>query len=479
MCSITLIHPEETFTIPSLQVINKCNLFQKNPTLSVSPYRVHSPVSLSIFREFLSALEGNAINITHTNLRRLELLSGEFGFSEFSVKLSKFSESSKDSQNPQIGSSLTRMRTAFLRESFEFIVNGSKIERDFAESSALFPAVREQLAVDSCARKFFVTDSGIEGSDIDSLDFVLSGETISTGRSQLLLNKVLGNENLERLFLKCSKSDIRMDLSESVIDFKSSEVSNLSIEALDSLLFNEVVKVESEDSLLRFILKLGSDYRNLLRHIKISFLSDEGLSLLDEDFGHPPESVWESVVERFTESLFPLNSKIISNFPEIFAGFRKKKCSLLWRGSRDGFGAKEFHRRCGDHSNTLTVILDTKGNIFGGFISMKWDGSTRYKRKEDDNENCFLFTLKNPHNIPARKFELRSERKHEAIYQDSTRGPCFYGLGVCNDCNTHSRNYVRDWGYTYINNTQLKPELFFTGSNQFQVKEIEIFEITK
>jgi hypothetical protein len=37
-----------------------------------------------------------------------------------------------------------------------------------------------------------------------------------------------------------------------------------------------------------------------------------------------------------------LDSRIISDFPEIFAEFHK--FSLLWRGSRDGFKAQKFHR---------------------------------------------------------------------------------------------------------------------------------------
>jgi hypothetical protein len=90
MSSVTLLHPEETFKIPALQLMNKCSLFQNNLTLLVSPYRVQSPVSLSIFREFLSALEGNAINITDTNFTELHQLCEEFGFSELTAKLSEF-----------------------------------------------------------------------------------------------------------------------------------------------------------------------------------------------------------------------------------------------------------------------------------------------------------------------------------------------------------------------------------------------------
>jgi hypothetical protein len=90
MASVTLLHPEQTFTIPALQAMTKCSLFQNNPILLVSLYRVQSFVSLSIFREFISALEGNVINITNTNLTELDRLCHDFGFSEFAAKLSEF-----------------------------------------------------------------------------------------------------------------------------------------------------------------------------------------------------------------------------------------------------------------------------------------------------------------------------------------------------------------------------------------------------
>jgi hypothetical protein len=138
MTFVTLVHPEDRVTIPIHQVINKCSLFQKNPTLTVSPYRVQSPVSLSIFREFVTALEGKTVNITTTNLIGLEQLCEEFGFSEFSPKLSTFRRRSEASQERQIGSQLSEIRKTFSRESFEFIVNGSALEREVCESAALF-----------------------------------------------------------------------------------------------------------------------------------------------------------------------------------------------------------------------------------------------------------------------------------------------------------------------------------------------------
>jgi hypothetical protein len=192
------------------------------------------------------------------------------------------------------------------------------------------------------------------------------------------------------------------------LDFESLDVSVNSIEAMDSLLLNESISIKSEDSLLRMILKLGSGYRELLRHIQLEFLNDSGLSLLSEYLVIPPESVWECAAERISHRRSPFDSPISSRFPAILAEFREKRFSLLGRGSRDGFGASEFHHQCDGHSSNLTVFSDTKGNIFGDFTPLKWDSN--YGFRADDSLKSFLFTLKNSHNILARRFALKVRR---------------------------------------------------------------------
>jgi hypothetical protein len=99
--------------------MTKCSFFEKNPTLTTSPYRIQSRVSVAIFRDFVRELEGNPIPITPTNLRELELLCDEFGLKEFSAKLSKFC-----SECTQLENAISGMRSISLKESIEFIVNG-------------------------------------------------------------------------------------------------------------------------------------------------------------------------------------------------------------------------------------------------------------------------------------------------------------------------------------------------------------------
>jgi hypothetical protein len=176
-----------------------------------------------------------------------------------------------------------------------------------------------------------------------------------------------------------------------------------------------------------------------------------------------------------------ISHSIRESFQKIFLEFRER-FSLLWRGSRDGFEAKEFHCRCDGHVNTLTVILDTKGNIFGGLTPVKWESHRCWKM--DDSLKSFVFTLKNLHNIPGKRFVLKAEMKQKAIFCYSGFGPVF-GL----DCNGYSDIYVYNGcntdtasgaflGRAYTNDTGLNGEIVFTGSQKFQAREIEVFEIT-
>jgi hypothetical protein len=121
-------------------------------------------------------------------------------------------------------------------------------------------------------------------------------------------------------------------------------------------------------------------------------------------------------------------SATVSEFPEVFGEFGGKNFALLWQGSRDGFAAQAFHSRCDGHANSLTVILDTDGNVF---VGVEWNFSgTAVCHKTDPTLKTFVFTLKNPQGFPARRFMLRPEKKHVAIDCNSERGPHFWAIGV-------------------------------------------------
>jgi hypothetical protein len=198
---------------------------------------------------------------------------------------------------------------------------------------------------------------------------------------------------------------------------------------------------------------------------------------------HPTESLWLAAADRLSHPPPPpapeIDSLIVSEFPPLFEDFRAKCFNLLWRGSRDGFGAKEFHRRCDGRANTLTLILDTNGNIFGGFTPVEWESRTDSPYKGDDSRRHFLFTLRSPCGVPLRKFALKVEGNYYAICCYSECGPMFGDgcISVCDNCNRNTRSKTVKFGVTCNSVSEGDTKDFLTGSHHFRVKEIEVFEI--
>jgi uncharacterized coiled-coil protein SlyX len=197
------------------------------------------------------------------------------------------------------------------------------------------------------------------------------------------------------------------------------------------------------------------------------------------------ETLEKKVIGR-VESLrsgVQIDSTILTDFPTIFDEFRSKTFRLLWRGSKDGFSPEDFHRHCDGHPNTLTVIKETRGFVFGGYTPVRWE-SGNYHAKGDETGKSFLFTIRNPHNTEPMRFSLKEGKKGNAIWCYNIRGPGFGGtkftdcdLQVRENCTTNQESKTSEFGSIYNNDSGFPGDVFFTGSKGFTVKEIEVFQI--
>jgi hypothetical protein len=73
-----------------------------------------------------------------------------------------------------------------------------------------------------------------------------------------------------------------------------------------------------------------------------------------------------------------------------------QKWNLLYRASEHGFSADNFHSKCDNHANTLTVIQSTNGKMSGGFTEQLWNSINGYKA----DKNAFIFSLVNKDKQP-------------------------------------------------------------------------------
>jgi hypothetical protein len=119
------------------------------------------------------------------------------------------------------------------------------------------------------------------------------------------------------------------------------------------------------------------------------------------------------------------------------------KWTLLYRGTRDGFGAKDFHTKCDGHPNTLTILKAKESSfIFGGFTTVDWE-SCPWPGKYKSDPNAFLFSLINKENRPL-KMKIDPNYEDRAIRCDSQLGPSFgFDINIVNYANTTIDSYSK------------------------------------
>jgi hypothetical protein len=104
-----------------------------------------------------------------------------------------------------------------------------------------------------------------------------------------------------------------------------------------------------------------------------------------------------------------------------------------------------------------------------------WNSTNGYLA--DPTRQSFVFTINNPHNLPARVFIQKEEAK--AIYDYASYGPTFGNgcdLHVYDNCRNTDSNYS-NLGSVYDNDTQIAGNQVLTGAQYFTVQEIEVFEL--
>jgi hypothetical protein len=232
-----------------------------------------------------------------------------------------------------------------------------------------------------------------------------------------------------------------------------------------------------------------------LKYVELIFFSQEGITLFVDNFAFSEltSDLWSKIVSRLKgdsdesfrrrricgerqRQIISIESTILSTKPTVFDEFKTKQWKLLYRRIPDGFGASNFQSKCDSKSNTVTIILTTKGFIFGGFSSLAWDSNNQYK--VDNARKSFIFSVRNPHNIADKKFSLTDPTYTIRCY--SSLGPTFgggNGIQVADGCNNNTNSYT-SLSTSYANDTGIAGNQFFTGEHNFTVKEIEVFQVS-
>ena len=151
---------------------------------------------------------------------------------------------------------------------------------------------------------------------------------------------------------------------------------------------------------------------------------------------------------------------------------------LIYRGTRDGFGASSFHAFCDNKGPTITLLKSVGDCIFGGYSDVSWTSRGAYIQSTD----AFLFAFVS-NGLGTTPFRGRVfQNAGSAMYDNSGYGPTFGGghdLRIASDSNSNTNSYM-NWGNTY----ELPDGYTYTGNGRtwicgynFQTIEIEVFAL--
>jgi len=158
-----------------------------------------------------------------------------------------------------------------------------------------------------------------------------------------------------------------------------------------------------------------------------------------------------------------------------FCGNTELKWELLYKASRDGFGANIFHNRCDNKGRTITIVQSNNNYLFGGYTSVAWTSSGSWTI----DPNAFLFTLTNPNDIPPTRYPVQPSKTQHTVYHSGGYGPTFgasHDLHISSNSNSNNSCSTR-FPSTYTDTTG-RGNTTFTGNLNFTASDIEVFKLT-
>ena len=132
-----------------------------------------------------------------------------------------------------------------------------------------------------------------------------------------------------------------------------------------------------------------------------------------------------------------------------------------------------FHKKCDNIGPNLVICESINNEIFGGYSPFSYEGT-----REVHDKKAFIFSL-----TKNKKYQNRSQSKSSWINTD--HGPDFhwdftfnYGtMKVCRSCilKDKGKHNIETGESCYLNDEPL----FGDGVNLCEIKEVEVFQVSK
>jgi hypothetical protein len=168
-----------------------------------------------------------------------------------------------------------------------------------------------------------------------------------------------------------------------------------------------------------------------------------------------------------------------ANLPVLMCNWLSKpfgsvRLELLYRATLDGFAASDFHDKCNDKGETVTVITSSEGYVFGGYADLAWLSDANMPKSHRMSQSAFLFSIICAgSNVPA-QLKLSAYSSSAGVVSKDKYGPTFgcYDIHVSSMANTSGLSFTNRDSY------EVPGELYFTGARNFLASEVEVYQVS-
>ena len=237
-----------------------------------------------------------------------------------------------------------------------------------------------------------------------------------------------------------------------LIDNKFANISS------DSLINNNLLITPTKNNF-----NTDSDQKNSILNSSINMVSDKTFEL-------------DSVI--LNKDDFADNSFLFSKIKETFPYDMSIKYKLIYRCSKHGDSAKNFHIKC-DYIGPNMVLVKTKKNfIFGGVTAKSWKHLLKDVKKDDPeygteikDEKAFGFS------INLKKMYKNGKPNEFAIFCNNNYGPVFKNIyfKIFDECLKNGGICGKIEESNFIE--QEKDYEFNGEEEKFEIEDIEVFQI--
>ena len=169
---------------------------------------------------------------------------------------------------------------------------------------------------------------------------------------------------------------------------------------------------------------------------------------------------------------------LFSKIREIYNYNRFIKYTLIYRVTKDGDSAKNFHLKCDFIGPNIIIVKTKKGYIFGGFTTKSWKHLFKDIKKDDPeygteikDEKAFGFSLN------ENKIYINGKPNENIIYCNNNYGPIFKNnfFKIYDECLKNGGLCGKIEESNFIG--QEKEYEINGGEEKIDVEELEIFQI--